>query len=72
MSSTFYKLCSSKNIKCIVMFTEAYLEPSHTSRMEPFCKDSGFNYFHKSAPSELFDWVLNMPLVYETHAKCSH
>ena len=29
-----------KNVKCKVMFTEAYLEPSQTSMMELFCKNS--------------------------------
>ena len=28
------------NVKCKVMFTEAYLEPSQTSMMELFCKNS--------------------------------
>ena len=37
--SFFYKLCFSKNVKCKVMFAEAYLEPSRTSKMEPFCQN---------------------------------
>ena len=29
-----------KDVKCKVMFTEAYLEPSQTSMMELFCENS--------------------------------
>ena len=29
-----------KNLKCKVMFTEAYLEPSQTYMMELFCENS--------------------------------
>ena len=29
-----------KHVKCKVMFTEAYLEPSRTSTMEPFCESN--------------------------------
>ena len=30
----------SKNVKCNVMFTEAYLEPSRTPTMELFCENT--------------------------------
>ena len=50
------------------MFTEVDLEPSRTFMMELFCKDSQqlitINYFCKNAPSQMFHWVLNMPLVH--------
>ena len=56
-----------KNVKCKVMFTEAYFEPSQTSTMELFCKNSSqlvaINYFYKNSPSQMFNWVLNTPLV---------
>ena len=39
-SSTFYRPCSSKNVKCKVMFIEAYLEPSRTSAIQLFCENS--------------------------------
>ena len=29
-----------KNVKCKVMFTEAYLEPSKTSMIKLFCKNN--------------------------------
>ena len=55
-----------KNVKCKVMFTEACLEPSRTSTMELFCKNSerfvAINYFRKNIPSQMFDRVLNTPL----------
>ena len=35
-SLIFYKLCLLRNVKCKVMLTEAYLEPSQTSMMELF------------------------------------
>ena len=35
--STNYVL---ENVKCKVMFTEAYLEPNQTSAMELFCENS--------------------------------
>ena len=42
---------------------EAYLEPSRTSVMEPFCENSyqfkTFKYFRKEALTYLFEWVLN-------------
>ena len=43
---------------------EAYLEHSRTSTTEVFCKNSerikAVNYFHRKAPSSLFDWGLKM------------
>ena len=46
---------SGKNVKLKVMFTEAYLEPSQTSTMEVFCKNSyrlvALKYFHKMSCS---------------------
>ena len=38
---------------------EAYLEPSRRSTMEPFCKKSNF---FKTFPSQMLEWVLNIPL----------
>ena len=46
--------------------SKAYLEPSRTSKMELFCKNSqqlkAVNYSCKKTPSYMFDWVLNTPL----------
>ena len=42
-----------------LLFAEAYLESSRTSTMKNFCKNSWLllpvNYFHKKAPSYMFD-----------------
>ena len=44
---------------------EAYLEPYQRSMMELFCESSSrnstVNQFHKPAPSQIFDKVLNTP-----------
>ena len=40
-----------------VMYADAYLEPSRTSKMEHLCEN------HKKALLLVFDWVLNTPLV---------
>ena len=64
--STFYRPCSSKNVKCKVMFTEAYLKPIQPSAKELFCENSyllAVNYFCKNTSSQMFDWVLNTPPV---------
>ena len=37
--NVLYRPCSSKNVKCKVMFIEAYLEPSRTFAMELFYKN---------------------------------
>ena len=42
ISSTFCRPCSSKSVKCKVIFTEPYLEPSRWSAMEVFCENSYF------------------------------
>ena len=48
-------------------FTEMYLKPNQTSTMELLCGNSerlvAINYFYKYASSEIFNWVLNTPLV---------
>ena len=51
------------------MFTKAYLEPSLISTIKLFCKKLlvAVNYFCTSAALYIFDWVLNMPLVHQTH-----
>ena len=43
-----------------IMYAEAYLEPSRTSAMEIFSKNSS----RLKALSRMFDWVLNTPLVW--------
>ena len=43
----------------MVVALEAYLEPGVASAKELFCVN---NYFCKKTPSQIFDWVLNMPL----------
>ena len=49
------------------MFTEAYLEPRRTSKTELFCENSEKNcsryLFLQKASSQMFDWVLNTPLI---------
>ena len=46
--------------------SEAYFEPSRTSTMELSVENDkrlkAANYFHKKAPSWMFDWALNMAL----------
>ena len=59
------------------MFTEVHLEPSQTSTMELFSKNSQqlitVKYFCKKALLQMFHWVLNMPLVHWMHhAKWHH
>ena len=53
-----------KNTPC----AEAYLETSRISKMEFFCEDGStflsVNYFCKNAPLYMFDWVLNMPMLW--------
>ena len=50
------------------MFTDAYLGPSRTSAMELFLE-----LFLQKRSLEMFDWVLNTPLVQQTHhAKWGH
>ena len=45
----------------------SHLEPSRTLTMELFRENSwrlkAVNYFRKKAPSQMFDWVLNTPLL---------
>ena len=47
---------------------DACLEPNQTSTMDLFRKNSSLvkavNYFHKKSTSEIFDLVLNMPLMF--------
>ena len=49
---------------------DTYLELNRTSTMK------FFNCFHKKAPSSMFDWVINMPLISisyyskELHLRC--
>ena len=42
------------------------LEPSRTFTMELFCGNNSrlkaSNYFHKKAPSQMFNWILQTPL----------
>ena len=46
---------------------EIYLEPCQISTMQLFCKNSqqlqDINYIWKKAPSKMFNWVLNTPLI---------
>ena len=46
---------------------EIYLEPCRISTMQLFCKNSqqlqDINYIWKKAPSKMFNWVLNTPLI---------
>ena len=53
--------------------TEAYLETSRTSTMELFGENSqrllAPDYFRKKASSQMFDWVLNTPLMYYRNLK---
>lgn len=48
---------------------EAYLEPSPTSAKKVFCENSqqkrvlAVNFFRKTSPSQIFDWVPNTPLL---------
>ena len=63
------------NVNCKVIFTEAYLEPSRISTMELFCENiDGLqpltSFAKKFLRTDIFDWVLNTPLVHQTnHAK---
>ena len=54
--------------------SQAYLEHSRTSMMELFCKNSqqllAINYFCKRTPPQMFDWVLNTPLLFSIF--CHH
>ena len=49
-------------------WSEVYLEPSETSTMKLFCKNSEWvlavNYYRKKAPLWMFGWVLNTPLLF--------
>ena len=47
----------SMGLTSMLMYAEAYLEPSRTSMMELLCKN------HKKALLQMFDWVLNTLLV---------
>ena len=57
----FFSLHCEKTRK--LQLLEAYLEPCQRSMMELFCENSSrnstVNYFHKQAPSYIFDRVLN-------------
>ena len=58
-------IASQENIvgQFIYTYTEAYLEPSQTSMIQLFCKNSKqlqtANYLFKKAPSQIFGWVQN-------------
>ena len=46
----------------LALCTEAFFEPSPTSLMKGFCKNTwrllAVNYFRKNPPSQMFGWVL--------------
>ena len=42
----------------------ALLEPSRTPKIETFAKSLTAKNFLRKGPSQKFDWVLNVPLVY--------
>ena len=48
-------------------WTESHLESCQTSAMELFCENSqrpkSFDNFRKNTPSQLFDWISNVPLI---------
>ena len=60
-SSNFIINVFLKKVKCRVMFTEAYLEPSQTSTMELFCKNNwrfvAINYLCTNASSYVYVWL---------------
>ena len=51
----------------ISIFSGVILEPSLTAMMEHLAKIVyglfAVNYFHKKAPSQMFEWALNTPLL---------
>ena len=52
---------------CFCIFSEMYLEPTQKSTMDLFCENiyrlKNVHYFRKKAPSKIFEWVLNTPLM---------
>ena len=53
----FSKICIQVYLK-VQKISKTYLEPSRTSAMELLA----VNYFRKKASSQVFEWVLNIPV----------
>ena len=55
-----------KNVLCRCVNSEAYLEPSQTSKVELFAKifndQNPLTIFAKKVPLQMFDWILNISL----------